>query len=110
MKAAGVGEIHLYITFPRIISPCFYGIDMTTYRELIGADHTPEEIADEIGVESVNYQSLENFIKATGLNKDQLCLGCITENYPTPLAQEMADEFRSKFERGIDESDRIYER
>lgn len=110
MKAAGVGDIHLYITFPRIISPCFYGIDMTTYRELIGANHTPGEIADEIGVESVNYQSLENFIKATGLSRNQICLGCVTEDYPTPLAQEMAENFKSMFERGVDTSDRIYER
>lgn len=110
MKKAGVGDIHLYITFPRIISPCFYGIDMTTYDELIGSDHTPEEIAREIGVKSVNYQSIENFIKATGLDRHELCLGCITEDYPTPLAQKMAERFKAESESGENRPTRIYER
>lgn len=110
MRDKGVGDIHLYITFPRIISPCFYGIDMATFRELIGASNTPEEIAEKIGVESVNYQSIDNFVKATGLKKDELCLGCITGNYPTPLAQETADKFKSKFEKGENASGRIYEK
>lgn len=110
MKKAGVGDIHLYITFPRITSPCFYGIDMTTYEELIGSDHTPEEIADEIGVESVNYQSIENFVKATGLKREELCLGCVTGEYPTPKAQDMAKKFKPKFEMGENKSARIYER
>lgn len=110
MKKAGVGDIHLYITFPRIISPCFYGIDMTTYDELIGSDHTPEEIADEIGVASVNYQSIENFVDAIGLEKEDLCLGCITGDYPTPQAQEVAKKAKAKFENGEAESERIYER
>lgn len=110
MKKAGVKDIHLYITFPRIVSPCFYGIDMTTYDELIGSNHTPEEIADEIGVDSVNYQSLENFVEATDCDREDLCLGCVTENYPTPLAQEMAKKFKAKYESGENVSARIYER
>ncbi len=110
MKRAGVGDIHLYVTFPRIISPCFYGIDMTTYDELIGSDHTPEEIAEEIGVDSVNYQSMEGFIRATGLDRDELCLGCITNQYPTPRAQKIAEKFKAEFEKGKNESGRIYER
>lgn len=110
MKKAGVEDIHLYVTFPRIISPCFYGIDMTTYDELIGSDHTPEEIAEEIGVDSVNYQSLKSFIDATGLSEDELCLGCVTNQYPTPLAQKIAEKFKSEFEGSRNESGRIYER
>lgn len=110
MKRVGVGNIHLYVTFPRIIAPCFYGIDMTTYDELIGSDHTPEEIAEEIGVSSVNYQSIENFVKATGLSENELCLGCVTEDYPTPLAQKMAGRYKAKFESGENKSSRIYER
>lgn len=110
MKKVGVGDIHLYLTFPRIISPCFYGIDMTTFEELIGSDHTPDEIADEIGVESVNYQSIEGFVEATGLDREELCLGCVTMNYPTENAQELAEKFKAKFEKGADESGRIYER
>lgn len=110
MKRAGVGDIHLYITFPRIISPCFYGIDMTTYDELIGSTQTPEEIAEEIGVKSVNYQSIENFVKAIGLDRKELCLGCVTESYPTPLAQKLAERYKAEFESGENKSSRIYER
>lgn len=109
MKDAGVGDIYLFVTFPRIISPCFYGIDMTTYRELIGSDHTSDEIAEELEIESVRYQSLDNFIEATGLKRDEICLACVNEDYPTPLAQRLADKYKSKFENGEKEPDRIYE-
>ncbi len=110
MRDAGVGDIHLYVTFPRIISPCFYGIDMTTYEELIGSDNTPEEIAEEIDVDSINYQSIDGFVEATGLDRDELCLGCITNDYPTPRAQKMAEKFKVMYEKGKDRSGRIYER
>lgn len=109
MKEAGAEKIHLYITFPRIISPCFYGIDMATYGELIGAKKKPGKIAETIGADSVNYQSLEGFIKATGMKRDQLCLGCIAEEYPTPLAEKLADKAREMFEGGYGEAERIYE-
>ncbi|MEM2850827.1 MAG: amidophosphoribosyltransferase [Candidatus Bathyarchaeia archaeon] len=106
---AGAKEVHVFVTYPRIIAPCFYGIDMATFRELIGYKREPEEVAKKIGAKSVNYQSLDGFVKCTGLNKNELCLGCITCEYPTPLAQEMADEARSKLEKGCVEKGRIYE-
>jgi amidophosphoribosyltransferase len=109
MREAGAREVHMYITFPRIISPCFYGIDMSTFGELIGAKHDADEIAEIIGADSVHYQSIENFIKATGLKREELCLGCLTCQYPTPLAQKLADEMKARFERGEKESGRIYE-
>jgi amidophosphoribosyltransferase len=82
---------------------------MATYGELIGSKYEPGEIAGMIGADSVNYQSLDSFTKATGLNKDELCRGCVTGCYPTPLAQKMADEMKEKFERGERETGRIYE-
>jgi amidophosphoribosyltransferase len=109
MREAGAREVHMYITFPRIISPCFYGIDMSTFGELIGAKHDSDEIAKIIGADSVHYQSIENFIKATGLKRDELCLGCLTCQYPTPLAQKLADEMKARFEKGEKEFGRIYE-
>ena len=109
LKAAGAVEVHLFITFPRIIGPCFYGVDMTTYSELIGARLTAEGIAKELGADSVNYQPIEDLIKATGLRREDLCLGCLTGEYPTPLAQKMAKEMRQRFERGEKETGRIYE-
>ncbi|MCZ2856401.1 MAG: amidophosphoribosyltransferase [Candidatus Bathyarchaeota archaeon] len=109
LRRMGAKKVYMFITFPRIIGPCFYGIDMATYGELIGSRHRPEEIAEIIGADAVNYQSIGAFVKSTGLRKDELCLGCITGKYPTPLAQKMADEMREKFENGYKETGRIYE-
>jgi amidophosphoribosyltransferase len=81
-RAAAARKVHLFITFPRIIGPCFYGIDMSTYKELIGASLDAEGIAEELGADSVNYLSIEEYVKATGLRRDELCLGCVTGEYP----------------------------
>ncbi len=109
LRRMGVLQVHLFITFPRITGPCFYGIDMATYSELIGFRHNPEEIARIIGADSVNYQSLEGFIKSVGLSEDDLCLACVTGNYPTPMAQQMADTMKERLERGYKETGRVYE-
>ncbi|MBS7651941.1 MAG: amidophosphoribosyltransferase [Candidatus Bathyarchaeia archaeon] len=109
LREAGAKEIHLFITFPRIIGPCFYGIDMATYEELIGARLTPEKIAEELGADSVNYQPLEDYVEATGMRMNDLCLGCVTGEYPTPTANRLAKETRERISRGEREHGRIYE-
>ncbi|MGD2066718.1 MAG: amidophosphoribosyltransferase [Candidatus Bathyarchaeota archaeon] len=109
LRQMGANKIYLFITFPRIIGPCFYGVDMATYRELIGSQHDADEIAKIVGADGVNYQSVDGLVKATGLSKDNLCLGCITGKYPTPLAQKLADEMKERFENGYTEKGRIYE-
>jgi amidophosphoribosyltransferase len=105
----GANKIYLFITFPRIIGPCFYGVDMSTYKELIGSRYEAEEIAKIVGADAVNYQSVEGLVKATGLNREDLCLACITGKYPTPMAQKLADEMKERFEKGYQEQGRIYE-
>jgi amidophosphoribosyltransferase len=109
LREAGAKEIHLFITYPRIIGPCFYGIDMATYTQLIGARMTPEEIAKEVGADSVNYLDIENYVKCTGLSRDKLCLGCITNGYPTPMADSLAKQMWERVKRGEAETGRIYE-
>jgi amidophosphoribosyltransferase len=109
LRRAGAKKIYMFVTFPRIIGPCFYGIDMSTYGQLIGSKHSPEEIAKIIGADAVCYQSIDGLVRATGQTRDQLCLACITGNYPTPLAQKMADEMKQKFLKGYQEKGRIYE-
>ncbi len=109
LRQMGANKVFLFITFPRIIGPCFYGVDMATYRELIGSQHDAEEIAEIVGADGVHYQSVEGLVKATGLPKEDLCLGCITGKYPTPLAQKLADEMKERFESGYSEKGRIYE-
>ena len=109
MRIAGAKELHLYITFPKIISPCFYGIDMSTFKELIGTGREPSEVAEKIGADSVTYQSIDDLVKAIGLDENKLCLGCVTGKYPTPLAQKLADEKRAAYENGVVEDKRVYE-
>ncbi|HKZ94411.1 MAG TPA: amidophosphoribosyltransferase [Candidatus Bathyarchaeia archaeon] len=109
LRRLGAKKIHLFITYPRIIGPCFYGIDMATYSELIGFRHAPDEIATIIGADSVNYQSVEGFVKSIGMSEEELCMACVTGKYPTPLAQKMADEMKANVEKGHEETGRVYE-
>jgi amidophosphoribosyltransferase len=109
LRKSGAKKVYMFVTFPRIIGPCFYGIDMSTYGQLIGSTHSPEEIAKIIGADAVCYQSIENLVKATGCRYEDLCMGCITGKYPTPLAQEFADKMKKKFLQGYQEKERIYE-
>ncbi|MBS7616476.1 amidophosphoribosyltransferase [Candidatus Bathyarchaeota archaeon] len=109
LRRMGAKKVYMFVTFPRIIGPCFYGIDMATYHQLIGAKHTPEEIAKLIGADAVCYQSIDGLVKATGFRRDELCLACVTGEYPTPLAQKIADEMKRKFLEGHEENRRFYE-
>ena len=109
LRKAGAKKVYLFVTFPRIIGPCLYGIDMSSYGQLIGSRHTPEEIADIIGADGVCYQSLENLIQATGQTENELCLACVTGKYPTPCAQKMSDTMKKRFLEGYEEKGRIYE-
>ncbi len=109
MRAAGAKKIYVFVTFPRIIGPCFYGIDMSSYGQLVGSRHNAEEIAKIIGADGVCYQSIENLVRAIHQTKDELCLACITGKYPTPCAQKMADAMKKRFQEGYEEKGRIYE-
>ena len=109
LRAAGAKEIHLFITYPPIRGPCFYGIDMATYGELLAARLKPDEIAEELGTDSVNYQPLEDYVRATGMPRDHLCLGCVTAEYPTPMANQTARRIQEQISRGETEKGRIYE-
>lgn len=109
LRKSGVKKVYVFVTFPRIIGPCFYGIDMSTYGQLVGSKNGPDEIAKIIGADGVCYQSIDKLVEATGQTKDELCLACITGKYPTPLAQKMSDEMKKRFIQGYEEKNRIYE-
>lgn len=109
LRKSGAKKVYVFVTFPRIIGPCFYGIDMSTYGQLIGSKNGPAEIAKIIGADGVCYQSLDALVKATEQTREQLCLACVTGKYPTPLAQKMADEMKQRFFCGYEEKNRIYE-
>ncbi len=103
LRKAGAKRIDVFVTFPKISNPCLYGVDMSTYGELLGAKMTAEEISKWMDADSVNYQSVEGLIEAIGLPRESLCMGCITGRYPTPGAQRLADEIRSDFLNGVSE-------
>ncbi|VVC03873.1 Glutamine--fructose-6-phosphate aminotransferase [isomerizing] [Candidatus Burarchaeum australiense] len=89
LKEGGAKEVHVRITCPPIVGPCFYGIDMSTHKELIGANHSVEEIRKMLGADSLAYQTIGAMNEAIGLKADQMCNGCLHEDYPTPLAKKV---------------------
>jgi amidophosphoribosyltransferase len=70
-------------TCPAIEHPCYYGIDFPSPNELIGHDKSDEEIATNLGADKVVYQTLEGLMEAIGTKN--LCLGCLTNKYPTSV-------------------------
>lgn len=88
IRQAGAKEVHLRISSPPIISPCFYGIDTPTRQELIGSSHTIEEIRQYITANSLAYLSMEGMLKAAPHKDDQYCTACFSENYPIPFTKE----------------------
>ena len=80
LKNAGAKEVHLRIASPPVISPCFYGIDTPTKKELIASSHTIEEIRKYSTADSVAYLSLEGLKKVVG--DTGYCFACFDGNYP----------------------------
>ncbi len=84
LRKAGAKEIHMCISCPPIISPCFYGIDFPNKKELIASSRTIKEIADFIEVDSLNYLSLEGMLSVMK-NKENFCHACFTGKYPVKI-------------------------
>jgi len=82
LREAGAKEVHMRVSCPPLISPCYYGIDFPTSKELIAARHTTEEIRQFIGVDSLKYLSVERMLGAMLLPKESFCTACFTKNYP----------------------------
>lgn len=82
MKKAGAKEVHLRITSPPFMNPCYYGIDTPAKRGLIAANLSVDQMREEIGADSLAFISIEGFLKATGLKEDKYCKACFTGNYP----------------------------
>ena len=86
LRRVGVKAIHMRISSPPIIGPCYYGIDTPTKKELIAATHSVPEIRDYLGVDSAWRICRSNgLLKACGGDENRFCVGCFTDNYPIPL-------------------------
>lgn len=83
LKEAGATQVHVRIASPPMISPCFYGVDTSTYDELISARKSVPEVCAEIGADTLAFLSPESLLKSGG--RSELCMACFTAHYPTAL-------------------------
>jgi amidophosphoribosyltransferase len=90
VRAAGATEVHMRISCPPTISPCFYGVDTPRRAELIAATHSLEEIRRYIGADSLGYLSVEGLLESVGAEKRKYCTSCYTGNYPVAFPRNEA--------------------
>jgi amidophosphoribosyltransferase len=98
VRSAGATEVHLRISCPPTISPCFYGVDTPTKGELIAANHNVEEIRQFVDADSLGYLSLESLRRAVD-DDGRYCYACYTGDYPTDLVN-IENLMREKAKRG----------
>jgi amidophosphoribosyltransferase len=84
VRAAGAREVHMRVSSPPVTGPCYYGIDTPSREELIAARLTPDEIARDLGVDSLGYLSLEAMLESVPGGPHGFCHACFSGDYPTP--------------------------
>ena len=87
LKKAGAKEVHVRICSPPVTFPCYFGLDTSRRKNLIGSEKTVEEIRKTIGADSLGYLSLEGLMKSTG-KKVGFCCGCFDNKYPMKVPTE----------------------
>ena len=113
-EEGGAAEVHVRIACPPIMGPCFYGIDMSTISELFAPrftdkpslvgqlpDKVRQEMAKAIGADSLNYLPIDKVPGAIGLEKKDLCMACVSRQYPTPMGEELFTQAVENLEAGI---------
>jgi amidophosphoribosyltransferase len=108
-------EVHVRISCPPIRGPCFYGIDMSTVSELLIPRYEKEpktgevdkklinQIAKDLGADSLYYQSIQGLVKSIGKPAKDLCMACITGDYPTPWGMKLYKKAWDNYKKGIKE-------
>src|SRR4051812_34867791 len=99
LRDAGALEVHMRISAPPIRHPCHYGIDLSSRDEMIAHDRSVDEVAAELGVDSLAYLSLEGVYEAIRGDRDRHCDACFTGEYPLAGSDEANDKFA--FERAL---------
>mgnify|MGYP000622813975 CR=1 FL=1 len=106
LKEAGAAEVHMRISSPPLKYPCFYGIDISTTKELIAAKKSVEEIREYIGADSLAFLSLDGLVESIGLGADApyggLCVAYFNGDYPTAL-----DDYEADFLKSLTPEDRV---
>jgi amidophosphoribosyltransferase len=98
LREAGAAEVHVRISSPPVMWPCFYGIDFATRAELIAGALSVAEVQASLGADSLGYVSLDGLTKATTLPASRLCRACFDGRYPIPVAE--ADRGKHLLEAG----------
>ncbi len=95
---AGAMEVHMRISSPPLLYPCYYGIDMATKKEFVANLRTLEDIRKYLNVDSLGYLSIEGLVRAIGESKDKFCFACFNGDYPVPVSEK--SEFDKYFMEG----------
>jgi amidophosphoribosyltransferase len=88
VRAAGAREVHVRISCPPTISPCFYGVDTPRRSELIAATHSLEEIRRYLGADSLGYLSLDGLLQSVRGRGESYCTSCYTGRYPVAFPKD----------------------
>jgi len=91
LRDAGAEEVHVRIGAPPIVAPCYMGIDMASRDELIAGNQSVDEIRDEIEADSLSYLSIDAIAETLDKSQTDLCLGCVTGEYPYDIDGEATD-------------------
>lgn len=103
LRDAGAKEVHMRISSPPVTHPCFFGIDTDNQDQLIAASHSPEEIEQQISVDSLAYLSWEGMLETTQQDPNSFCSACFTGNYPMDIPEPFK-RAKLKFEENVEKS------
>ena len=98
LRSAGAKEVHMMISCPAHISPCFYGIDFPSKKELLAANKSLEEIQKFLDVDTLGYLSLDGMLGATSQDPKDFCAACFTGKYPTKI-YDADDKYKLEHKR-----------
>ncbi len=114
-EEGGAKEIHVRVACPPIVAPCFYGIDMSTIKQLFApnfyppnerlTDEVQDKMAEALECDSLRYLPVESVSRAIGIPQDGLCQACITCEYPTPTGQKLYQLDYDKYKSGDSTTD-----
>jgi amidophosphoribosyltransferase len=85
---SGAREVHIRISSPPLLYPCYYGIDMATKKEFVANHKTVEDIRKFLGVDSLRYLSIDGLVKAAGQSRNKFCFACFNGDYPVQIPED----------------------
>jgi amidophosphoribosyltransferase len=89
LKSVGAKEIHLRVSSPPVIAPCYYGMDFPTREELLASKMSVEDIRQYLGVDSLGYLSLDGLKQCVPNGESSYCDACFSDNYPTVITKDV---------------------